>query len=114
MPDGKAAASSVVGMDHCVRTFHQFTGLPLHIAVTPGEPQPSPYPRHQTLGSIAPGKQADLVVLDRELGVRQVYLAGKRIVKPARSRLQLQGRPMVGLPEHFDCGCFVETFGRGR
>ena len=81
MPDGKALASSVVGMDHCVRTFHQFTGLPLHIAVRLASLNPARIlGLHQTLGSIAPGKQADLVVLDRELGVRQVYLAGKRIV----------------------------------
>src|SRR5213079_2422735 len=29
MPDGKALASGVVGMDHCVRTFHELTGVPL-------------------------------------------------------------------------------------
>src|SRR3954447_13508879 len=29
MLDGKALASSVVGMDHCVRTFQQQTGVPL-------------------------------------------------------------------------------------
>ena len=31
------------------------------------------------LGSIAPGKLADLVVLDRELNVRQVYRDGRLI-----------------------------------
>ena len=29
MPDGKALASGVIGMDHCVRTFHGLTGAPL-------------------------------------------------------------------------------------
>ena len=28
MPDGMALAPGVVGMDHCVRTFHRFTGVP--------------------------------------------------------------------------------------
>src|SRR5262249_47406763 len=30
MPNGTALASSVVGMDHCVRTFLKLTGLPLY------------------------------------------------------------------------------------
>src|SRR5439155_9154463 len=29
MPDGKALASGVVGMDHGVRTFHELGGIPL-------------------------------------------------------------------------------------
>src|SRR5687768_3971817 len=29
MPDGNALASSVVGMDHCVRTYRELTGMPL-------------------------------------------------------------------------------------
>jgi N-acetylglucosamine-6-phosphate deacetylase len=81
MLDGKALASSVVGMDHCVKTFHQLTGLPLHVAVRLASLNPARIlGLHQNLGSIAPGKQADLVVLDRALNVKLVYLAGKRIV----------------------------------
>jgi N-acetylglucosamine-6-phosphate deacetylase len=81
MPDGKALASSVVGMDHCVRTFHAFTGLPLHVAVRLASLTPARIlGLDKEYGSIVPGKRADLVVLDRELNVRQVYLAGERIV----------------------------------
>src|ERR1051325_9623667 len=28
MPDGQALASGVVGLDHCVRTFHELTRVP--------------------------------------------------------------------------------------
>ena len=81
MMDGKALASSVVGMDHCVRTFHQFTGQPLHVAVRLASLTPAKIlGLDQTIGSIAPGKRADLVVLDRDLQVRQVFIAGQRIV----------------------------------
>src|SRR6185503_5168260 len=33
LPSGTALASSVVGMDHCVRTFRELTGVPLEVAV---------------------------------------------------------------------------------
>jgi N-acetylglucosamine-6-phosphate deacetylase len=32
------------------------------------------------LGSIAPGKRADLVVLDQHLQVRDVYIGGERML----------------------------------
>ena len=32
------------------------------------------------VGSLEPGRRADLVVLDAELAVRQVYVSGERIV----------------------------------
>jgi N-acetylglucosamine-6-phosphate deacetylase len=35
--------------------------------------------RDRELGSIAPGKVADLIILDKTLEVRQVYLAGKSL-----------------------------------
>jgi N-acetylglucosamine-6-phosphate deacetylase len=81
MPDGKALASSVVGMDHCVRTFHLLTELPLHVAVRLASLTPAKIlGQDGTIGSIAVGKRADLVVFDRDLQVREVYQDGKRIV----------------------------------
>jgi N-acetylglucosamine-6-phosphate deacetylase len=81
MLDGKGLASSVVGLDHCVRTFHQLTELPLHVAVRLASLTPAKIlGLDGTLGSIAPGKWADLVVLDKDLQVREVYLYGNRIV----------------------------------
>jgi N-acetylglucosamine-6-phosphate deacetylase len=80
MPDGQALASGVVGLDHCVRTFHQLTGVPLVDVVRMASLTPARiagWDRH--IGSIAPGKLADLLVLDRDLNVRHVYVAGQRV-----------------------------------
>jgi N-acetylglucosamine-6-phosphate deacetylase len=80
MPDGLALASGVMGMDHAVRTFRQLTGVPLAEVVRMASLTPARIAGHdQEIGSIAPGKLADLVVLDLMLHVKQVYLAGQRI-----------------------------------
>jgi N-acetylglucosamine-6-phosphate deacetylase len=77
MPDGQALASGVVGMDHCVRTFQELTGASLVHAVRMASLTPARIAGHDDrLGSIAPGKRADLVVLSRALEVAGVYLAG--------------------------------------
>jgi N-acetylglucosamine-6-phosphate deacetylase len=81
MPDGKSLASGVMGMDHCLRTFHKLTGASLMEAVRMASLTPARIAgRDRDLGSIAPGKLADLVVLDRTLQVKNVYLAGQLIV----------------------------------
>lgn len=78
LPDRPALASSVVGLDHCVRTFHRLTGVPLEVAVRMASLTPARIAGwDHDLGSIAPGKRADLVVLDRDLNVRQVYRDGQ-------------------------------------
>jgi N-acetylglucosamine-6-phosphate deacetylase len=80
MMDGKALASSVVGMDHCVRTFHKMTRLPLHVAVRLASLNPARILGiDRTVGSIAAGKRADLILLDRELQVRDVFIGGKQL-----------------------------------
>jgi N-acetylglucosamine-6-phosphate deacetylase len=80
LPSGTALASSVVGLDHCVRTFHRLTGVPLEVAVRMASLTPARIAGwDQEIGSIEPGKRADLVVLDRELNVRQVYRDGRLI-----------------------------------
>jgi N-acetylglucosamine-6-phosphate deacetylase len=77
MRDGKALASGVVGMDHCLRTFHRLTGVPLVEAVRMATLTPARIAGWDLeLGSIAVGKRADLVVLDAALQVQQVYLDG--------------------------------------
>ena len=78
MPDGKALASGVVGMDHGVRTFHRLTGAPLPEVVRMASLTPARIAGFdQEIGSIAVGKRADLVVLDADLQVRQVYVDGR-------------------------------------
>ncbi|HVS37169.1 MAG TPA: N-acetylglucosamine-6-phosphate deacetylase, partial [Gemmataceae bacterium] len=77
MPDGRALASGVVGMDHCVRTFHRLTGAPLPETVRMASLTPARIAGFdQEIGSIEVGKRADFVVLDAELQVRQVYVEG--------------------------------------
>jgi N-acetylglucosamine-6-phosphate deacetylase len=78
MPDGQALASGVMGMDHCVRTFHRLTGVPLIEVVRMASLTPARIVgQDHEIGSIAVGKRADLLVLDQDLTVRQVYLAGQ-------------------------------------
>jgi N-acetylglucosamine-6-phosphate deacetylase len=80
LPTGGALASSVVGMDHCVRTFHRLTGVPLVEVVRMASLTPARIAGVDAdYGSIAVGKQADLLVLDKELNIRQVYVGGRRI-----------------------------------
>lgn len=80
LPSGTALASSVVGMDHCVRTFHRLTGVPLATVVRMASLTPARIAGADSdFGSIAVGKRADLLVLDRDLNVRAVYRDGHRV-----------------------------------
>lgn len=77
MPDGQALASGVMGMDHMVRTFHRLTGVPLAETIRLASLTPARIAGCDAqLGSIAPGKLADLVVLDRDLQVQRVFIGG--------------------------------------
>jgi N-acetylglucosamine-6-phosphate deacetylase len=79
MPDGKSLASGVVGMIECVRTFQRLTGVPLVDVVRMASLTPARIAGVAAdTGSIAVGKRADLLVLDRDLNVKQVYVSGKR------------------------------------
>ena len=61
-------ASGVVGLEECVRTFHRLTGVPLVDVIRMATLTPARIAGvdHDT-GSLAVGKRADLVVLDRNL-----------------------------------------------
>jgi N-acetylglucosamine-6-phosphate deacetylase len=79
LPDGSALASGVMGMDHAVRTFHTLTGVPLADVMRMATLTPARIiGQDHEIGSIAPGKRADLLVLDKTLQVQQVYLTGQR------------------------------------
>ena len=81
MLDGTALASGVMGMDHCVRTIHRPAGVPLPEAVRMASLTPARILGVDSdVGSLEVGKRADLVVLDAELNVRQVYVGGERVV----------------------------------
>src|SRR5882724_9518861 len=80
MPDGTALASGVVGMIECVRTFHRLTGVPLVEVIRMASLTPARIAGvADDTGSLAVGKRADLIVLNRELAVRQVYVDGSRV-----------------------------------
>jgi N-acetylglucosamine-6-phosphate deacetylase len=81
MPDGQSLASGVMGMDHMVRTMLQQTGAPLHEVIRMATLTPARIAgRSAERGSIEVGKLADLVVLDHDLVVKQVYVRGRRVV----------------------------------
>jgi N-acetylglucosamine-6-phosphate deacetylase len=79
--DAKALASGVMGMDHCVRTFRRLTGVPLPEVVRMATLTPARILGiEKEYGSLEVGKRADLVVMDAELNVKQVYVRGEHVV----------------------------------
>ncbi|HEX7377375.1 MAG TPA: N-acetylglucosamine-6-phosphate deacetylase [Pirellulales bacterium] len=79
MPDGKALASSVRGMDHMVRTFVESTGCPLWEAVRMASLTPARIAGFDgDFGSLAAGKRADLLVLNCDLEIEAVFIDGER------------------------------------
>jgi len=80
MPDGKSLASSVVGMDHCVRVFHQTTGVGIPEAIRMASLTPARIAGwDKEIGSLELGKRADLLVLDSDLQVRRVFRDGREV-----------------------------------
>lgn len=79
--DGKGLASGVMGMDHCVRTFHKLTGVPLPEVVRMASLTPAKIlGLDREVGSLDAGKRADFVVLSEDLQVERVYVGGVRVV----------------------------------
>jgi N-acetylglucosamine-6-phosphate deacetylase len=80
MLDGKALASGVMGMDHAVRTFREATNAPIHEVVRMASLTPARIAGVDLdVGSIAVDKKADLLVADRDLNIRAVYIDGREI-----------------------------------
>ena len=76
--DGTALASGATGMDQAVRTMHRTAGVPLPETIRMASLTPARILGIDSeVGSIVIGKRADLVVLDADLNVTQVYLGGK-------------------------------------
>jgi N-acetylglucosamine-6-phosphate deacetylase len=79
--DGTALASGVTGLDHAVRTFlmsvpeSKLCDVVRMASLTPA----TIIGQQDELGSIEVGKRADLVVLDRELKVRRVFVDGTEL-----------------------------------
>ena len=75
--EGGALASSVVGMDSMVRNMSRLTRAGVVNAVRMGSLTPAELAGiDQEAGSLKEGKQADILLLDRELNVQRVFIGG--------------------------------------
>lgn len=74
-------AGSVMNLMDCVRNVVQNVGIPLETAVKCAAVNPAKaIGVYDRFGSIAPGKQANLVLLDEQLAIHAVIINGKRFV----------------------------------
>lgn len=80
MPNHQAFAGSVATTDRLVRVMHQKAGLTIAEAVAMMTINPARVMHIDgKTGSIAVGKQADLVLFDENIQVNEVYVSGKRV-----------------------------------
>ncbi len=81
LSDGTLAGSALT-LDRAVRSQVRDAGrLPEEASVSASATPARIAGWHRDRGEIAPGKIADLVVLDRNLAVRETYLAGERVFR---------------------------------
>ena len=74
---GGGLASSVVGMDHCVRTMRAATGADLPTVIRLASLTPAERAGIAAdVGSLTPGTRADILVLSPRLAVRRTIVAG--------------------------------------
>jgi N-acetylglucosamine-6-phosphate deacetylase len=77
-PDGASLASSIKGMDHMVRHMKAATSASLAEVVRMASLTPAERTGiSATTGSIEVGKQADLLVLDGDMNIEQVFVGGR-------------------------------------
>ena len=75
MPDRKSFAGSISTMGRVVQTAVHQAGIPLWDAVRMASLTPARMMGlDEEIGSISPGKRADLLLLDRNLAVGSVFL----------------------------------------
>lgn len=80
MPDRQSFAGSVATADRLVRNMHQSGGRPIEEAVRMMTLTPATIMGvDRQKGRIARGYDADLVVFDRDVHIRQVFLQGKKM-----------------------------------
>lgn len=86
MPGTGTLASSIMGMDHMVRTMARATKAPLQDVIrmatlTPAERSGIA----RKVGSLEKGKAADLLVLDKKLAVKRVFIGGQEFNEPPKA-----------------------------
>jgi len=80
MPDRSCFCGSVATANRCVRTMRREAGLPLHEAVRMMTLNPARVMGIDgSKGSLAPGKDADLVHFDENTDVQHIWLMGRHI-----------------------------------
>jgi N-acetylglucosamine-6-phosphate deacetylase len=80
VPDGTALASSIFPMNEMVRVFRDLSGCPLWQAVRMASLTPAQIVHaDDQVGSLAPGKLADLLIIDEQVGVHAVYIGGRLV-----------------------------------
>lgn len=73
-------AGSVTNLMGCLRKVVKEMGIPLETAIACATVNPArEIGIYDTCGSITPGKDADLVLLDQDLQVKAVYVSGKKV-----------------------------------
>jgi N-acetylglucosamine-6-phosphate deacetylase len=94
---GSGLASSVVGLDTMVRNMKLNAGASLEDAVRMASLTPAERAGvAEEVGSIEPEKRADLLVLDRRMNVRRVFLGGVEAALYPSNDLEFP--PTEGLP----------------
>ena len=84
IPDGTALASSVFPMDAMVRVFRELAGCPLWQAVRMASLTPAEIVhRAGEIGSLAPGKFGDVLIIDEQVNVKAVYIGGRQLSAPS-------------------------------
>jgi N-acetylglucosamine-6-phosphate deacetylase len=78
LPDRSSFASSVATSDRLVRVMVQKAGLSVAQAVSMVTQNPAKINRLSGKGTLEPGKDADLVLFDDDIQVRDVYVKGRK------------------------------------
>ncbi|MBW3564292.1 MAG: N-acetylglucosamine-6-phosphate deacetylase [Acidobacteria bacterium] len=77
--DNGALAGSVLTMDVALRNMVELAGLPLDLVVPMATSIPAGFASLARKGRVSPGFDADLLVLDEKLVIRDAILRGRRI-----------------------------------
>ena len=81
LPDGTLSGSSIT-MSDAVRNCVRHAGIELAEALRMATLYPAEVMQEPTLGRIAPGTKANLVLLDEDINVKQVWHSGKAVAVP--------------------------------
>jgi N-acetylglucosamine-6-phosphate deacetylase len=80
LPDRSSFAGSVVPMDSCLRNVLRIVGMPLEEALRMVSTTPaSILGLADRKGRLAPGMDADMVILDREIQVTHTIVLGQHV-----------------------------------